>query len=229
MKKIFMIVISILLLSFGVASAASLFGPTEGASKPYASLGYSFDSLTMHPNDGANFKTESNQWFLQSGYGWSGSELYIRAGFSDLRATPEDGSSSLTAAYSPYVAVGGKYFYRINEAWGIGPFIQVSSYFSGPTQNVNGADVTFKDWWDTAIGASIQYKPTSKIKLYAGPYVYWSQGTIQSPIMSTNFGSASNWGGYLGAEGKINDKVSVTAEGKYSDYINGALMFNYSF
>lgn len=229
MKKIFIFVILTLLCSFGIASAAGMFGAPEGASRPYMALGYSYEQNGMKMDDGPDFIAKQNQMFLQGGYGWSGSEVYMRLGFSDLRVQPNDMDNTFSDSYQPYGAIGAKYFSRINEAWGIGPFIQATYYFSDFSQYVNSTNVSVKNWWDTSIGFGVQYKVASSIAVYAGPFISWSNGKLYSNDVSTDFESNTNFGAYLGATGKVNDKVSVTAEGKYTDYFSGGLMVNYSF
>lgn len=226
MKKIFALVVSILLCSFSFTYAAGMFGAPEGAYGPYMGLGYWYDQTGMTPDNGSDFTIKQNQGFVQGGYGWSGSEIYARFGFSDLRAQENDVDSKFVDAYRTYATLGGKYFGRINEAFAVGPFIQGTYYFSEFSQN----DVSIKDWWDVALGLGFQYKAASNVKLYAGPYIYWSDGKIESGKTSTNFDPQADGGVYFGVTYDVNKKLNVTAEGKYnSNDFSGGLMVNHPF
>ena len=221
MKNFLSIALTVLLI-FSIntkAVAAGLFGPPQTVSKEAGGLntavGYWYHEDTY--TNGADHIIRQNEVYSQAAYGakniW---EIYARIGVSDLKIFDVFSSTdALTTTYKNdfeenwkfFGTLGAKGFYPINKIFGIGAFIQGTYYFSNFTDNVAGinnsspftADLTVKDLWDVNFGLGFQATVPYDIKLYAGPYIYYSEAKVS---LAANIPSLEYAAGNVSIENK---------------------------
>ena len=257
--KIFLSIALTVLLIFSIsptAMAAGLFGAPQTASKEAGGLntaiGYWYHEDTY--KNGADHKIRQNEIYSQVAYGaqnvW---ELYARIGVSDLKIF--DAFSSTEASTSTnkndfadnwkfFGTLGAKGFYPINKTFGIGAFIQGTYYFSKFADDVAGnsgskpfaTDLKVDNLWDVNFGVGFQATIPCGIKLYAGPYIYYSEAKVslaadipglEYAAGNVSIKNKSIAGGFAGIDIPLAKGFRLNVEGQYSERFSAGAAVSY--
>ncbi len=247
------ILASILILAAScVAHAALLFGPPETISRQEGGLNTSFGYWYQENRfkDSSEYTFRQNEIYSQASYGKNFWEIYGRIGVSDLKifdAFRSENSSTIIASGTDFSenwkffgTLGAKGFLPFNKVFGIGAFLQGTYYFNDFTSDVNGtaggtpfaADLKIRNMWDINFGIGLQATVPYGIRLYAGPYIYYSEAkaNLSANIPGLQFGTEDTLlknkscaGGFIGADIPLAKGFHLNIEGQYSDrYSMGA-------
>jgi hypothetical protein len=259
-KKIswIMMVAFITLLAAGRAAAGGPFGPPQpaikGAGGLHTGIGYWFHEDRY--SNGADLLIRQNQVYSELGYesqnGW---ELYARVGMSDLKGVDvfRSTDASTTSAKVDFQehgkffgTLGAKGFYPFNKTFGMGAFVQGSYSFSDFTDPVSGArngvpfslELRVKNLWDVNAGIGFQAALPCGARLYAGPYVRYSEATV-SPSANvaglaftsseTTLSNQTRIGGFSGIEIPLAKGFRLDVEGQYSGRISAGAAVTYTY
>jgi len=184
----------------GTAAAGGLFGPPQPVSKEaggfHTGIGYGYHEDQYRKD--TDHTIRQNQVYSELGYGAKIWGFYGRIGVSDLKILDAFRSTQASATTSKndfkddgklFGTLGGQGFYPFNRTFGIGAFLQGSYYFQDFTDDISGThngalfttELKEKNLWDVNIGIGFQATVSNDIKLYVGPYLYYSQAKI-SPV-----------------------------------------------
>ena len=241
-----------------MAVAGGLFGPPQPVSKEagglYTGIGYWYHE-DIYKN-GTEHLIRQNQVYSHVGYGaknlW---EIYARIGVSDLKIFDAYNSTNvLTTTYKDnfeenwkfFGTLGAKGFYSINSVFGVGAFIQGTYYFNNFTDDVSGissgvpftTELEIKNLWDVNGGIGFQATVPFGIKLYAGPYIYYSEAhaLLAANIPGLEY-SAGNVlirnktiaGGFAGVNIPLLKGFQMNIEGQYSERLSAGAAVTYSY
>ncbi len=257
-KKFFLLFMTafLTLSSASSAVAAGLFGPPQTLSKKAGGLNtaiaYSYAEDVF--KNSRDFTLRQHQVYSHAAYGkddiW---EVYGRLGVSTLKISDAFHSDSLLTATASndfaenwkfFGALGAKGFYPLTSRFGVGAFLQGTYHFSNYTDNVMGyrngmpfeADLKIKNLWDIAGGIGLQATLPRNIRLYGGPYVYYSDAdTILSADLpglsfTTEKGllqNRSKAGGYAGADLPLFKGFRLNIEGRYAERLSVGTAITY--
>ncbi len=254
--KVVIIFVFIFLLVQERALASGPFGPPQPIARDgggmHTAIGYWLQEDKYKGN--TEYITRQHQMYSELGYGFKNyGEIYGRLGLAGLKVFDAFSSSTATTTTSKndfeenwkfFTTLGAKGFYPISKTFGIGAFIQGTYYFSDFTDNVSGTrngapftvEIGVKDWWDVNAGIGLQATIPYGIKLYAGPYAYYSEAKV-SPTGSvtgleltsggTIFRNKTNIGGFAGFEVPLAKGFRLNLEGKYSDRWSAGVAVSY--
>jgi hypothetical protein len=242
----------------GKAEASGLFGPPQTVSREAGGLntaiGYAYHEDKY--KNGSDYIIRQNQVYSQVAYGGHNSwEIYGRLGVSDLKifdafssanASTITFNNDFTENWKFFGTLGAKGFLPINKIFGIGAFLQGTYYFSNFTDDITGtnsgapftADLKLKNLWDVNLGVGFQATVPGKIKLYAGPYVYYSEAKIclSANIPGMGFGTdnvliknRSIAGGFIGADIPLAKGFHLNVEGQYSERFTVGAAVSYTY
>jgi len=249
----------LLILSIGqTVTASGLFGPLQTVSREDGGLntaiGYWYHEDT-YQND-TNHTIRQNEIYSQAAYGakniW---EIYARIGISDLKifdifnstdASTTTNKNDFEENWKFFGTLGAKGFYPINKVFGVGAFIQGTSYFSNFTDDIVGTisgtpfttDLKVKNLWDVNFGAGLQVTIPHGIKLYAGPYIYYSEAEISLasniPGLEYSAGDVSiknktMLGGFTGLDIPLIKGFHLNIEGQFSDRFSTGAAVSYTY
>lgn len=242
----------------GVAAASGLFGPPQSISKDtgglHTGIGYWYHEDKY--NAGADYVTRQNQLYSEVGYGtknyW---DIYVRVGTSDLNVA--DAFSSTSAAtitfkndfeenMNYFGTFGTKGFYPFGKTFGMGAFMQGTYYFRDFTDDVSGTrngapftvEMRMKNLWDVNFGIGFQATVPYGIKMYLGPYVYYSEAKVSPSTNVTGLALASgemtiknktSLGGFTGIEVPLAKGFRLNVEGQYSERLSAGAAVTYSY
>jgi hypothetical protein len=259
-KNFIIMAIAVLLIQATnlVATAGGLFGPPQTVSREAGGLntafGYRYHEDTYKGN--ADYTVKQNQIYSQAAYGaknmW---EIYGRIGISDLKIFDAFSSTNVLTATSGndfdenwkfFGTLGAKGFYPINKMFGIGAFIQGTynfSYFTGEIAGANNgtayvADLKIKNLWDVNAGIGFQATIPYGVKLYAGPYLYYSEANacLSENIPGLSFGmdnvlvkNKSVAGGFVGIDIPLTKGFRLNIEGQYADRFSLGTAVTYTY
>jgi hypothetical protein len=255
--KVILTSVFILLAVNGTAAAGGLFGPPQSISKEAGGLntglGY-WVHEDKYKND-TEWVTRQNQIFSQLGYGTQTWELYGRVGMSDLKILNAFSSTqgSVSTSKNDFEdhweysgTLGAKGFYPFNKAFGIGAFVQGSYYFTDFTDDVSGSfngvpfrtDLKVENLWDVNLGIGFQATVPFGIKLYIGPYAYYSEAKIS--LSQNNPGlkfvrgdvtikNMTNIGGFTGVDIPLAKGFHLNVEGQYSERFSVGAAVTYAY
>ncbi len=203
MKHCWILAVSLLMFSFGLASAAE-FGPPEPLAAPgklAIGIGWSHAGERLEPVDRAflgtqdfwqNTRFSQTAWYLQANLGlvknW---EAFARFGFASLRGKDtfvyDTGTDNFRDSGQFFTTVGAKGVLYSNPAFKMGPF---SSFSMGPILKTT----FYSEYRDSSSGllggalVSMDYKvkdmwdinlawsmqtKINSLTLFAGPYIFW--------------------------------------------------------
>jgi hypothetical protein len=255
--KIILIAAFILFTVNGPAAAGGLFGLPQSISKEAGGLntgiGY-WVHEDKYKND-TEWVTRQSQIFSQLGYGTQTWELYGRVGISDLKVLDTFSSRQGSAATSKndfqdngefFGTLGAKGFYPFNKTFGIGAFVQGSYYFTDFTDDISGsfnevpfrATLKVKNLWDVNLGIGFQATVPCGIKLYIGPYAYYSEAktSLSQNIPGFKFErgdvtikNTTNLGGFTGVDFPLAKGFHLNVEGQYSEKFSVGVAVTYSY
>ncbi|HLA27131.1 MAG TPA: hypothetical protein VJZ49_04485 [Syntrophales bacterium] len=242
----------------GTATASGLFGLPQPASKNegglYTGIGYWYGEDRYKNN--TEHLTKYHQVYSQVGYGFHNRwEIYGRVGVSDLKII--DAFSSTSAATSTYKndfednlnfsgTLGVKGFYPITKTVGIGAFIQGTYYFRNFTDDVSGTrnaapfttELRVKNLWDVNFGIGIQAMVPYGIRVYLGPYIYYSEANmsssanipgIDSTIGNITINNKNKAGGFAGIDVPLGRGFHLNVEGQYAERLSAGTAVTYSY
>ena len=250
--------VSILLFVRGIAVAGGPFGPPEPIAKPggglHTAFGYWYQQDTY--KNGTEYAIRQNQIYSEAGYGFGNRwEVHARIGLSDLKVMDAYRSTSASTVafrndfaenWKFFTAVGAKGFYPINGVFGIGSFIHGTYYFSDFTDKVSGTqtgapysvDVGVKGLWDVNFGVGLQATVPYGVKMYIGPYIYYSEARIASSAtiagLAVTAGEATIrnknvLGGFAGVEVPLPKGFRLNLEGQYSERLSAGVAVAYTY
>jgi len=259
--KFFLSIALTVLLIFSIntsATAAGLFGAPQTVSKEAGGLntaiGYWYHEDT-YTND-TDHIIRQNEVYSQVAYGakniW---ELYARIGVSDLKifdafsstnASTTTNKNDFAENWKFFGTLGAKGFYPINKTFGIGAFIQGTYYFSNFTDNVAGTsistpfstDLKVKNLWDVNFGVGFQAAIPYGIKLYAGPYIYYSEAKVslaanipglEYAAGNVSIKNKSITGGFAGIDIPLAKGFRLNVEAQYSDRFSSGAAVSYTY
>ncbi|MGP8153606.1 MAG: hypothetical protein ACLQBQ_05615 [Smithella sp.] len=259
-RKIFPVIAVTVLLILAIgktATASGLFGPLQTVSGQDGGLntaiGYWYHEDTYQ--NGTNHAIKQNEIYSQTAYGANIWEVYARIGISDLKIFDVFSSSDASTTTNKndfeenwkfFGTLGAKGFYPINKVFGIGAFMQGTYYFSNFTDDVVGTnsgrpfttDLKVKNLWDVNFGAGLQIIVPHGIKLYAGPYIYYSEAemSLGSNIPGLEY-SAGNvsiknktmLGGFTGLDIPLIKAFHLNIEGQFSDMFSAGAAVSYTY
>lgn len=237
------------------ATAAGLFGPPQTISRQDGGLntaiGYRYHEDTY--KNGADHTFRLNELYSQAAYGskniW---EIYARVGMANMKIFDVFSSADASTVtdkkdfednWDIFGTLGAKVFYPVNSVFGIGAFVQGSYYFSSYTDEVTGlsgitpfrAELKVKNLWDAHFGIGLQATLPRQIKLYAGPYVYYSAADIvlTSGLEDwTGYFSVKNKsvaGGFAGLDIPLAKGFHLNIEGQFSDRFSAGAAISYTY
>jgi hypothetical protein len=240
------------------AIAAGIFGPPQTTSREAGGLntavGYWYHEESL--KNGLEHIFRKNQVYSQVSYGskniW---EIYGRIGVADL--TISDAFSSTNAAtitansdftenWKFFGSLGAKGFLPINRMFGIGAFVSGTYYFNNFTSDVTGtnagppfaADLKVHNMWDVNFGIGFQAAILYGVKLYAGPYIYYSEAKacLSANIPGLAFGTENVLlknktiaGGFAGADIPLGKGFHMNIEGQYSEQFSCGAAISYTY
>ncbi|MGV8059839.1 MAG: hypothetical protein AB2L12_17740 [Smithellaceae bacterium] len=248
-----------MILTFnGTAAASGLFGPPQTISSQAGGLNtaiaYSYHEDNL--KNGSEHIFRQNQVYSQVSYGgknlW---EIYGRIGVSDLAISDIFKSSNVatitsnsdfTENWKFFGTLGAKGFLPINRIFGIGAFVQGSYYFNNFTGDVAGtnagapfaADLKVQNMWDVNFGIGFQATVPYGVKLYAGPYIYYSEAKVclSANIPGLEIGTENILlknktiaGGFFGADIPLGKGFHLNVEGQYSERFSCGAAVSYTY
>jgi hypothetical protein len=252
-------VTALIILTFvASAKAAGLFGPPQTISKEAGGLntaiGYFYHEDTFK-ND-TDHVIRQNQIYTQVAYGGNNMwEVYGRLGVSDLKIFDAFSSSdsstttnknNLEENWKFFGTLGAKGFYPINKVFGIGAFIQGTYHFSNYTDSVSGitgstpytAELKIKNLWDINGGIGLQLTVPMNIKIYAGPYAYYSEAkaSLDSNVPGLEFATGdvtirnkSIAGGFAGVDIPVFKGFHLNIEGQFAYRFSAGAAISYTY
>jgi hypothetical protein len=250
---------ALIFLAFsGTSDAFGLFGPPQTISREAGGLNTSI-GYWYHENkfkNGSEYIVRQNEVYSQVSYGGSKRwEIYGRIGVSDLtifdafssaNAATIISSNDFTENWKFFGTLGAKGFLPIDKIWGIGAFIQGTYYFnnfSGDTTGTNAgvpftADLKVQNMWDVNIGIGFQAAVPYGIKLYGGPYIYYSEAkvSLSANIPGLEFRTESVLlknktitAGMIGADIPLGKGFHLNIEGQYSERLSLGAAVSYAY
>jgi hypothetical protein len=181
--------------------------------------------------------------------------MYARVGISDLKisdafrsnqASTTTSKNDFEDSWNFFGTLGVKGFYPLNKTFGMGAFIQGSYYFSDFTDQVSGThnsapfttELKVKNLWDVNFGISFQATVPYGIKLYVGPYAYYSEAktSLSANIPGLKFGAGdarfenkTKAGGFTGVDIPLAKGFHLHVEGQYSERFSAGAAVTYSY
>jgi hypothetical protein len=240
------------------ATAAGLFGPPQTVSREAGGLntaiGYRYHEDTYQ--NGTDHVIKQNEIYSQVAYGakniW---EIYARVGIADLQimdvfkstdaATVTD-RNNFEENWKIFGTLGAKVFYPVNKIFGVGAFVQGTYYFQDFDDEVAGVsggvpfatELEMQNLWDVNCGAGFQITIPRGIKLYAGPYVYYSEAkmSLASNIPGLEYAAGnvsvknkSILGGFAGVDIPLIKGFHLNMEGQFSDRFSAGAAISYTY
>ena len=257
--KIFTLAVLIILVFNKLALASGLFGPPQTVSKEAGGLntaiGYFYSEDTFKNN--ADHLIRQNSIYSQVGYGANNMwEIYGRIGVADLKifdvfistdASTTTNKNNFEDNWKFFGTLGAKGFYPISKIFGIGAFVQGTYHFSDYTDSVAGinggvtpytAELKIKNLWDINFGMGFQLTAPLNIKLYAGPYVYYSEAeaSLEPDIPGIDYAAGnvsirkkSIVGGFAGVDIPLFKGFHLNVEGQYADRFSAGAAISYTY
>ncbi len=257
-KSLKVIVISAFLIFavHGPSAAGGLFGPPESISREAGGLhtGIGYWHQENKYKNGTDFLAKQNQVYSQLGYGARFWEVYGRVGLSNLeisdafrsnQASTTTSRNDFEDSWKFFGALGVKGFYPFNKTFGMGAFLQGSYYFRDFTDPVAGiqngvpftTELTVKNLWDVNFGITFQATVPYGMKLYLGPYAYYSEAKTSLSANIPGLGGAGDFrlenktkaGGFAGVDIPLAKGFHLNVEGQYSQRVSigAAVTFSY--
>ncbi len=240
----------------GRAAAGGLFGPPEPISKAtgglHTGIGYWYHE-DKYKNE-TEHATRQNQVYSEIGYGTQNWEMYGRIGGSDLKIFDAFSSAQASTTTSKedfgdnwkvFGTLGAKGFYPFNKRFGMGAFVQGSYFFSDFTDDVSGshngvpfsAKLKVENLWDVNFGVGFQATVPYGIKLYIGPYAYYSEAkaSLSASIPGLNFETGdwiknkTNVAGFAGIDLPLARGFHLNVEGQYSERVSIGAAVTYAY
>ena len=172
--------------------------------------------------------------------------MKILDAFSSAQASTTTSKNDFEDNWKVFGTLGAKGFYPFNKTFGIGGFMQGSYYFSDFTDEVSGtqngvpftAKLKVENLWDVNFGIGFQATVPYGIKLYIGPYAYYSEAkaSLSANIPGLNFETGgvtikneTNVGGFTGIDLPLARGFHLNVEGQYSARFSVGAAITYSY
>ncbi len=248
---------SILSVLHGAAAAGGPFGPPQPVSREAGGLhtGIGYEHREDRYRNGMVSTIKQHQIFSELGYGTVNYGIYGRVGVSDLKIPGAFRSSQASVTTSGddlednrkfFGALGGQGFYPFNKSFGIGAFFQGTYFFEDFKDDISGTldgvpvttALKVEKLWDVNFGIGIQAAVSREIKLYAGPYLYYSQAEISSsgnipglpfPTGGVTVRNKTNVGGFAGIDVPLVRGFHLIAEVQYSEKFSAGTTVAYTY
>lgn len=256
--RLILIVAIVFLTAPGMAAAGGPFGPPQptvkGAGGLHTGIGYWFHEDRYQ--DGTDLLIRQNQVYSELAYGsQKGWEVYGRIGVSDLKASGAFGSTDgatttdrddLREHWKFFGTLGAKGFYAFNKTFGMGAFVQGSAYFSDFTDNISGIrsgtpfslEMRVKNLWDVNAGIGFQATLPCGTRIYAGPYVGYSEFKLTPSANitglaftsgETTLNNKTRVGGFAGIEVPLAKGFRLDVEGQYAERMSMGAAITYTY
>jgi hypothetical protein len=242
----------------GMAAGGGPFGAPQPIAREagglHTAIGYWYHEDRY--KNGTEYITRQNQVYSEAGYGaqnrW---DIYARIGVSDLKIPDAFSSSNALTTTSNndfeenwkfFGTLGAKGFYPFNKTFGIGAFVQGTYFFKSFTDEISGTNngtpytavLRVENLWDVNFGIGFQATVPYGIRLYAGPYVYYSEATaslsanipgLRFTTADTTITNKTNAGGFAGIDLPLAKGFRMNVEGQYSERFSagGAITYTY--
>jgi hypothetical protein len=247
----------LIFIAHGISAAGGLFGPPESISRDtgglHTGIGYGHEENKL--KNGAELLTRQNQIYSQLGYGARNWEIYARVGISDLeipdafrpsQASTTTSKNDFEDSWKLFGTLGMKGFYAFNKTFGVGGFLQGSYYFRNFTDPVSGTfngtpfitELAVKNLWDVNFAIGFQATVPWGIKLYTGPFVYYSEAktSLSADIPGLQIGTGdarlenkTTAGGFAGIDLPLARGFHLNVEGKYSSRFSFGAVISFSY
>lgn len=256
--KVLALILFVILLAPGRADAGGPFGPPQpivkGTGGLHTGIGYwSHEDRYKH---GAAEVIKQKQVYSEVGYGsQNGWEITARVGMADLKVIDAFSSANTSTVTSKndfeehgkiFTTVGAKVFYPFDNTCGMGAFVQGTYYFSDFTDTVSGTQAgapfslasRVKNLWDVNFGMGFQVAAPYGIKIYMGPYVYYSELKVAPAMSVTGVAFAAGeatmknktvWGGFTGFEVPLVKGFRLNLEGQYAEKLSAGSAVVYAY
>ena len=249
--------VTLLFLLMGTAWAGGLLGPPQSVSREAGGLhtGIGYGYLEDIYKNGTQYLLRQNQVYSDLGYGARNWDFYGRIGASDIKISDAFRStqSSTTTSKNDFKdqwgyfgTLGAKGFYPFNKSFGIGVFTQASYFFTDFSDQVAGdqngvpftTELKVNSFWDVNFGVGFQATFLRDIRVYAGPYLYYSQlKTSPSETVSGVDLLAENRtihnrkiaGGFVGVDIPITRGFRLNVETEFSERFSFGTAITYSY
>ena len=218
-------------------TAAGLFGAPQTISRETGGLntaiGYRYHEDTYEK--GSDLKFRQNEIYSQASYGGRNTwEIYGRVGISDLNI-----ADVFRENETVFATLGGKAFYPISGKVGIGAFVQGTYYLNDFTDKVGRhKEIKVQDLWDVNAGIALQAALPYGTKLYAGPYLYYSEAELLLSSGVSDLGYAagnfyiknkSNAGVFAGLDIPLAKGFRLNVEGQYAERFSTGAAVSYTY
>jgi hypothetical protein len=257
LKAIF--VSALLLFVFNeTAAAGGPFGPPQPLSREAAGLQTAFGYWYREDeyDSGGENVIRQNQIYSQLGYGahnWmiygriGGEDLSISDAFRPTQASTATSTNDFEGNWKLIGTLGAKGFYPFNKVFGMGVFLQGSYAFGDHTDHVSGTynggtpfstELKAQNLWEVNFGLGFQATAPKDIKLYLGPFFYYSEAKMSPsaniPGLEFSAGSSrieneTKVGGFAGVDLPLGRGFRLNVEGQYSAgfSVGAAVTFSY--
>jgi len=172
--------------------------------------------------------------------------LKISDAFRSNQASTTTSKNDFEDNWNFFGTLGAKGFYPFNKTFGMGAFMHGSYYFSDFTDHVSGTqngapfttELKVKNLWDVNFGISFQATVPYGIKLYIGPYAFYSETktSLAANIPGLRFETPNgtiknktNGGGYTGVDVPLARGFHLNVEGQYSARFSVGAAITYSY
>lgn len=238
--KYFSIVVLAWLSCFTIhpaAMAAGSFGAPQTVSRDEGGLntaiGYRYHEDVY--NDAADIKIGQNEVYSQVAYGAKNSwETYARIGMADLKI-----ENVFKDQERFFATLGAKAFYPLNSQFGIGAFVQGTYYLSDFSDKISrNRKIEMDNLWDVNCGIGFQITLPCGTRLYAGPYVYYSEADMSLSSRVATLGytrgdfsleNKSLAGGFAGLDIPLAKGFRLNVEGQYADRFSAGAAISYTY
>lgn len=240
------------------AAQAGLFGPLQTVSRASGgvntAIGYMYHEDTF--THGAEHVIKQNRIYSQAAYGanniW---EIYARVGLADLQildifssrdASTTTDKNNFDENWKIFGSLGAKAFYPISKFIGAGVFVQGTYFFKDFNDEVAGVhggtpfrgELDVQNLWEINCGMGLQATLPSGVRLYAGPYVYYSEAKfILAPGISgleyaagnTSVENKSFTGGFFGLDIPLLKGFRFNIEGQFSEKFSAGAAISFTY
>jgi len=234
------------------------FGAPEAVSRAagglHTAFGYRFDQVQYE--NSIEIWMRQNQIYSEAGYGFKKyADIYARLGIADFairdvfRSTSSDtipDKNDFKDRWSFFGTLGVKGFYPVTDFFGVGIFVQGTYFFESFHDDISGvaggspftSELKFKNLWDVCAGGGLQVSIPPGIKIYAGPYGYYSEvkayprsriAGLPFPAGHARMKSTNNWGGYGGLMLPLGKGFQLNVEGQYAERFSAGAAVTYTY
>jgi hypothetical protein len=248
---------ALLFLLTGTAFAGGLLGPPQSVSREAGGLhtGIGYGYVTDLYKNGTQYLLRQNQVYSHLGYGARNWDFYGRVGVAEMKisdAFRSTQSSTNTSKndfkdqWAYFGTLGAKGFYPFHKTFGIGVFAQASYFFNDFSDQVAGdqngvpfaAELKVNTFWDVNFGVGFQATFLKDLRIYTGPYLYYSQlktspsetiPGVDFLVENRTIHNRKIAGGFVGMDIPITRGFRLNIETEFSERFSGGAMITYSY